>query len=78
MTATKNWREAIAQAGDRKKLGRAELARTAGIGEGYLSDLINGRRRLSIAAALKLSGALGMDARKLLQMQLDEDIEAAA
>lgn len=42
-----------------------------------LSNVANGNASLSIELALRLESEFGMDARKLLVAQLDEDIAAA-
>ena len=42
-----------------------------------LSNVLNGRAELSIRLALKIEAAFGLDARKLLIAQLDEQIATA-
>ncbi len=62
---------------EKRKLSVTDAAPILGITRPSLSVVVNGRGALSIELALSLESEFGMDARKLLVAQLDEDIAAA-
>lgn len=62
---------------ERRELSVTSAAPILGITRPSLSIVVNGRGALSIELALRLESEFGMDARKLLVAQLDEDIAAA-
>lgn len=62
---------------EKRGLSVTDAAPMLGIVRPSLSIVLNGRGALSIALALRLETEFGMDARKLLVAQLDEDIAAA-
>jgi addiction module HigA family antidote len=54
-----------------------ELAPKLAITRPSLSKVLNGRAVLSVHLALRIETVFGIDARKLLIAQLDEQLEAA-
>lgn len=62
---------------EHRKLSVTEAAEKIGIGRPALSNVLNGNAALSIELALKLEKLFGVDARRMLIEQLDEDIMEA-
>jgi transcriptional regulator with XRE-family HTH domain len=60
--------------GDRKQ---RDVARAMGISEQYLSDILHGRRLVSVNAALEFERVLNLDALGLMYAQCIELIEMA-
>lgn len=54
--------------------GAAELL---GISAAYLSDVLSGRRKVSIPLALKVEKAFGINAERVLIRQLRDELEDA-
>jgi HTH-type transcriptional regulator / antitoxin HigA len=48
-------------------IGQSEVARRTGIGRGHVSEILNGRRPLSLDAIRKISSALGLPVQLLVQ-----------
>lgn len=61
---------------ERRHMTQGELARRSGLSQQYVSEIISGRRRLSVRAARVIGAALGVSPRKLLIAQLDKDLSA--
>lgn len=57
-------------------ISQGKLASHIGVSEGYLSDVIRSRRRISPVMALKLERAIGLSAGVLLSIQRDADLAA--
>lgn len=70
-------REAIKAQLRKRRLSVTAAAERLGIGRPALSHVINGNAELSVSLALKLERAFGMNARRLLNHQLAEQIRAA-
>lgn len=56
---------------------QSELAYQLGISQTYLSDILQGRRSISVFVALQLERVLKLDARELLIAQVDEELKKA-
>lgn len=54
-----------------------DLAQRLGISEQYLSDILLGKRGISVYVAIGLERVLGLDARELLIAQVDDDLAKA-
>ena len=59
----------------RDKISQKEAADKLGISASHLSDLMAGRKRLSIPLALRFEKHFGLDALTLLEWQLAEDVK---
>lgn len=53
------------------------VARKAELSPAYVSDIATGKRLLSTEAAVRLAPVLGLDARTLLIMRVDDELIAA-
>lgn len=58
----------------RRDLTQGEAAQRVGISRPVFNYILHGRYTLSIETAFKIEAAFGMDARRLLHAQLNEDI----
>lgn len=56
-------------------ISQDQLARATGLPTHYISDIVRGQRAISVAAALRLSKALGVDDRFWINIQIDYDVE---
>lgn len=56
-------------------ISQDQLARATGLPTRYISDIVRGTRAISVAAALRLSKALGVDDRFWINIQIDYDLE---
>lgn len=61
---------------DARGLTVTELAPMLGIARPSLSSVLNGRSALSLDLALRIERVCGIDARKMLIAQLDEQLAA--
>lgn len=66
----------------REMLARREVTQNAfaaeiGVKDSYLSDVVNGRRGVGVAMALRLEKALEVSAEFWLMMQVHHDLAAA-
>jgi addiction module HigA family antidote len=62
---------------EKRGLSVTDAAPLLGLTRPSLSNVINGNASLSVHLALRLEDRFGMNARKLLMGQLDQDIKAA-
>lgn len=62
----------------RLKISQLEVAHKTGLSPQYICDVLNGRRRLSVKAAIKLGNFLELSPRDLLIKQLDDDLRRAS
>lgn len=63
-----------------RMLRQEDLARELSISEAYLSDILTGRRGISVYVAIGLERVMGtetIDARELLIAQVDDDLAKA-
>lgn len=58
-------------------ISQYRLARATGLPTRYISDIVHGRRAVSVGAALRLAKALGVDDRFWINVQIDYDLEVA-
>ena len=56
-------------------ISQDQLAQATGLPIRYVSDIVRGQRAISVAAALRLSKALGVDDRFWINIQIDYDVE---
>lgn len=61
-----------------RKLSQTKLAAQTGISYKILNDILNCRRPLTTSTALLFEAALGIDARLLMRMQLDYNMQQTA
>lgn len=54
------------------------FAKAIGVGQSYLSDILSGRRRLSLPLAQQIESLLGISSRSLLDLQTASDIVKSA
>ena len=54
-----------------------EVAQALQISEQYLSDILSGKRTISVHVALRLESVLGLDATKLLHDQVIDELREA-
>lgn len=57
-----------------RRISQKEFAKAVGVGESHLSDILSGRRRITLSFAKKTEDLLGIDARLILDMQTANDI----
>lgn len=69
--------ETIRAAMKPRSMSQKELARELWISESYLSDILIGRRDISVYVAIRLEAELGLNAEALLIRQVKEDLAAA-
>ncbi len=56
-------------------ISQSRLARATGLPTRYISDIVRGRRAISVAAAMRLSRALGVDDLFWINVHIDYDLE---
>ena len=61
-----------------RKLSQTKLAAQTGISYKILNDILNCRRPLTTSTAMLFEAALGVDARLLMRMQLDYNMQQTA
>lgn len=62
--------------GDRE-MSNGELAKRMNISPGYVSHILSGRNSLTAKNAIGLQRVLGLNARDLLIMQVEDELEEA-
>lgn len=60
-----------------RMLRQIDLSWQLGISQTYLSDILTGRRAISVYVAIGLERVLGLDAREILIAQIDDDLTKA-
>lgn len=58
-------------------MSRAELADAVGIQQAYLSNILTGKQRMSVAMSKRIAGALQMDDRALRRLALETERRCA-
>jgi addiction module HigA family antidote len=56
-------------------ISQYRLAKATGLPSRFISDVVRGKRAISVATALRLAKALGVDDRFWINIQIDYDLE---
>ena len=57
-----------------RRISQKDFAKAVGVGESHLSDILSGRRRITLSFARKTDELLGIDSRVILDMQTANEI----
>ncbi len=57
-----------------RRISQKEFAKAVGVGESHISDILSGRRRITLSLAKKIEELLGIDSKIILDMQTANEI----
>lgn len=57
-----------------RRISQKEFAKAVGVGESHISDILSGRRRITLSLAKKIEELLGVDSKIILDMQTANEI----
>lgn len=57
-----------------RRISQKEFAKAVGVGESHISDILSGRRRITLSLAKKIEELLGVDSKIIMDMQTANEI----